>query len=101
MQISTAPYWDVLALDGQRSQPRNIQNINDIQDVTVPKLNWKANPTCYKYGEKLYLAQTCPDKGSSAVTQSQQPPTVNTQQTSCYLLGQPYFHLQTLHFYKL
>ena len=43
MQINAFPHSEVLALQEQSGQPGNMQNMNQIQDVTVPRLNWKAN----------------------------------------------------------
>ena len=56
MHISAITHLEVLAVQGQNSQPRNTQSINQILDMTIPRLSWKANLTSYKCGEKGYLA---------------------------------------------
>ena len=53
----------MLAVERQSSQARNTQGSNQIQDVIVPRLKWKANLSCYKCGEKGHLAQECPQTG--------------------------------------
>ena len=56
IQIHVVPYSKEMTLQGESCWPRNVQNMNQIQDVTVPRPNWKAILTCYKYKEKGHLA---------------------------------------------
>ena len=60
MQVSAILHSEVMAVQGQCDLPRNTQGNNHVQDMKAPRLNWKANLTCYKYGEKGHLAQECP-----------------------------------------
>ena len=46
MQISAVPHSGVLVLQEQSGQPRSTQNMNEIEDVTTSRPNWKANCTC-------------------------------------------------------
>ena len=52
LQISAFQHSEVLAIQGQSGQPRNTQGSYQIQGVTVARLNWKANLTCYECGER-------------------------------------------------
>ena len=48
-----------------------VYELIEAQDTAVPKLNKKANLTCYKGEEKGHLAPDCPHTSNTAVTQSQ------------------------------
>ena len=54
--VTTVPHSEVLAVQGQNGLSGNTQGSNQIQAVNVPRLNWKANITCYNCGEKGHLA---------------------------------------------
>ena len=82
MQVSAVPHSEVLALQGLSSMHGKNQDSNQIQDMNAARLNWKANLTCYKCGEKGYLAHECPYLHSSAITQRQQTPLANTKQAN-------------------
>ena len=56
MQVSAIPHSEVMDLQGQSDPPRNTQDNNQVQDMNSPRLNWKANLTCYKYRENGHLA---------------------------------------------
>ena len=51
--------------------------------MTIPRLNWKANLTCYKKWRKEAFSMRMSLTGSSVVAQWQQTPVVNVHQTSC------------------
>ena len=53
-----------------------------MQNMNAPRLNWRANLTCYKCGEKGILAQEYPHIGTLAIDQRQQTPIANTQQAN-------------------
>ena len=83
MQISSIPQSEILATEGQNGQSGNTQNEKQGQSVTAPRPNWKANLISYKCEEKVHLSRECPHACNSTITESQQAPFVNTQQTSC------------------
>ena len=56
IQVSTVPHSEVFAVQGQSSLHGNNPYSNQIQYMNTPRLNWKANLTCYKCGEKWHLA---------------------------------------------
>ena len=64
-----------MTIQGQGIQKRN-QNLN----TSLLRLNWKANLTSYKCGEKGYLARECPHTGNAATVQSQSSQTIMTSQ---------------------
>ena len=55
MQVSAVPHSEEWAVQGKISLSGNTQGNNQIQDVNVPRFNWKANLTCYKCREKMHL----------------------------------------------
>ena len=56
MQVNSVPHSEILAVQGRSSPQGNNLNSNHKQGMNVPRLNWKANFTCDKYGEKGHLA---------------------------------------------
>ena len=60
MQVSVIVHSEVMAVQGQSYLPRNTQDSNQVQDMNVPRLNWKVNLACYKGWENSQLAQECP-----------------------------------------
>ena len=73
------PQSEVLAVQRQSNPHGNNPDSDQIQDMDVPRLKWKANHTCYRWGEKGHLAQECPHTCSSAIAQRQQTPIANSQ----------------------
>ena len=57
MQASAVPHSEVLTVQGQSSLHGNNIDSNQIQEMNAPRLNWKANLTCYKCEEKGHLNQ--------------------------------------------
>ena len=74
---------DVMAIQGQNGQSGNTLTVNQGQNITAPRPNWKANFMCYEGGQKEHLARECSHTGNSTITQSQQTLIISTQQTSC------------------
>ena len=72
----------MLAVQGQSSLHGNDPDSNQRQDMNGARLNWKANITCYKCGDKGHLAQECPHIGSSAIAQRKQTAKVYIQQAN-------------------
>ena len=52
MQDSAVPHSKVLAAQGKSSLHGNNHDSNQLKDMNAPRLNQKANLTCYKNREK-------------------------------------------------
>ena len=69
MQVSAIPLSEVMAVQGKSDLPRNNQDNNQVQDKSALRLNWKANLSCHKCGEKGHFTQEWPYTGNSAFFQ--------------------------------
>ena len=49
---------------------QNAQVLNQGQTTRGPRLNWKANFICYKYGKNRHLTRGRPHMGNAVTTQN-------------------------------